>query len=96
MLLQMLLGGRDHLESNQFVSSHRLSTIPSFLATGCVAHPRFSNRQMMSPTSPRCSNSVRWAFLEAEERGMESVPYLDTVGLDSDEAGMEISIKHPG
>lgn len=55
VVLEMLLGWGDELQSNQLVSACvQLWSCCSWHN----AYPRFSNRAIMSPTRPRCENPV--------------------------------------
>lgn len=51
VLLKVLLGWRDELQSNKLVSGTNQQEFGSILEDD--AHPRFSNREMISPTRPR-------------------------------------------
>lgn len=55
VLLEVLFGWCDELYSCQFVAINQQGSVPMmFRSPPGESHPRFSNLEMISPTSPRC------------------------------------------
>ena len=85
MLLEVLLGGRDELDGSELEAVLGVSVLHAVRQGERWPYPRFSKRPMISPTRPRCCNTLAYDG-PATYVASAIEPYLDTVRLDGDEA----------
>lgn len=91
VLLEVLLGWSGELDGGELVAVSRSASVLEH-NQHVPAHPLFSKRLMISPTRPRCQGSSTAAHGLDGKVAEWFEAYLDTIWLDSDEAGEMFSM----